>query len=308
LTDLNEWSNSRLSTVQRCGEQYLRRYINGEDRPATLRMHAGSTVHSVAAEIHKLQLREKERAGYEGQAAPEDLLRDAIPGYQRIAELIEAAWARQMAQGVTFIGDEVNQQSVAIAKAFDAAAAGAGFYAFTVAPRTDPLHVERKVTVRPQGSRIVITGIMDLVAVDHDLQDGVRVGVQPNPPPRIVRDIKFSQKAPNRNAADESQQLSMYAMLHAVDPEGGGLPRRLVLDHIVRTPVRGDLRYVPQYTTRDARDVEALINRINVAVDAVDKGVFVPANESGAWWCSRNWCPYFSDCRFVSRRRQEEEP
>jgi hypothetical protein len=35
-------------------------------------------------------------------------------------------------------------------------------------------------------------------------------------------------------------------------------------------------------------------------VEAVKRGVFVPANPD-SWWCSRAYCDYFEDCPYVRR-------
>jgi hypothetical protein len=100
----------------------------------------------------------------------------------------------------------------------------------------------------------------------------------------------------------------MYALLRRL--EAGKLPDALALDHVVRTP--GGKKTPPnnyvtrQYTTRDTDDIRMLYHRINVAVQAAEAGLFLPASES-AWWCSPKWCSFYGkECKFTrdtSKRR-----
>ena len=93
-------------------------------------------------------------------------------------------------------------------------------------------------------------------------------------------------------------QLTFYSMLRQA--EVGHLPKELALDYLVRTPSKHEQKHVPLVTTRGPEDVASLVHRINVAVEAVKKGIFVPASPD-AWYCSATWCEYFHDCKFTQR-------
>jgi hypothetical protein len=77
------------------------------------------------------------------------------------------------------------------------------------------------------------------------------------------------------------------------------LPRESRLVHLVRTPRSKEMSVVTQTTERTMDDIKTLVARIKTAVDAVEKGVFVPADPSSASspcnWCEFNdgTCPYY---------------
>jgi hypothetical protein len=114
----------------------------------------------------------------------------------------------------------------------------------------------------------------------------------------VVRDLKTSEKSPSKDAADRSQQLTMYALIRQA--EVGALPVKLTLDYLVRTPARLDRKHVPLDTVRDAEDVGALVHRINTAVEAVKRGVFMPTAPD-SWWCAPAWCEFYGSCVYVRR-------
>jgi hypothetical protein len=179
----------------------------------------------------------------------------------------------------------------------DATVEMAGHYIRAVAPTVNPVEFERRVVIEPEPAegqpRIRIAGTKDLV----DLQPaapGFPDGV------RVLRDLKTKTKSPAADEADRSGQLSLYALLDLA--EHGKYPDALVLDHVVRTPVRGDLRVVTQVTQRDDRDTDALLAKIQTATALAQAGNFMP-NTDG-WKCSPKWCQWFSTCRYVSDRRK----
>lgn len=123
----------------------------------------------------------------------------------------------------------------------------------------------------------------------------------------VIRDTKTSGKSPLKSImdgsdkpgiADDSDQLTGYALAsHVID---GKLPDLMVLDYLVRTPARHDLKYIPTKTTRDMSDVQVFLNRFANAVQAYKTGVFVPAKAD--WWgCSEKWCAYWSMCPYAKR-------
>jgi len=124
-----------------------------------------------------------------------------------------------------------------------------------------------------------------------------------------IRDTKTTGKSPSNpsaedkargatSAADDSEQLSGYALAHHV--EYGTLPDDLVLDYLVITPKKKDTKYVPLYTTRDLDDVGVFLNRFVNAIHSIKTGVFVPA-KADDWRCSQKWCGYFDRCPYAKK-------
>jgi hypothetical protein len=138
----------------------------------------------------------------------------------------------------------------------------------------------------------VVYGTLDLVTSETAPAETSR---------EFIRDLKTGTKAPSKRAATDSQQLSFYALIRRA--ETGKLVDGLALDHIYKTPGRGDLKHVEQRTTRDDADFEALVNRINTATRSVEAGVFLPAS-ADSWFCSAKWCGYHSTCPFVRRGKR----
>src|SRR5262249_17430163 len=171
----------------------------------------------------------------------------------------------------------------------------AAFHVRAVAPLIEPIAVERRITVTPRNSDLVIDGILDLidrVPANPILSQAGGEG---------IRDLKTSVKSPNGNAADSSQQLTIYGLVRLADVDA--MPADFVLDHVIRTPAKGQLKHIPQHTTRDRADFIALVERLNVATEGVKRGVFIPADPS-SWQCSEKWCEYWSTCKYTRRSRR----
>lgn len=263
-----QWNNSALTKLERCGEAFRRRYIEGESVPPSPRMLRGTVVHKVASAAMLRKLEEHE-----------------VPTSEEAKDLAATEFEQQWAGGVSLDSEPI-EGSVDIEKARskDFAVDLSQFYVEGVAPRVDPVAVERHIEVRPKDSDLVIHGTMDLVS---------RV-----PEGEVVRDLKTSEKSPSKDTAERSQQLTMYALIRQA--EVGALPVKLTLDYLVRTPARAERKHIPLDTVRDSEDVTALVHRINTAVEAVKRGVFMPTAPD-SWWCGPQWCEFYKSCVYVRR-------
>jgi len=264
-----KWSNSSLSLVQNCGEAFRRRYLEKEYAPPSPRMIRGSAIHRAAALAHHRQLQH--------QALPsvEEAKDTAATEFKHI-------WRED---GVQFSAEEMELGTKVVRDAaLDFATDLSAFHVTAVAPAVRPVGVERHITVTPRNSDITIHGIIDLI-------DETATGEQ-------IRDLKTGEKAPWHDAAERSQQLTYYGLIRLA--EVGTLPEKFQLDHLVRTPVKNEKKHITQTTTRDSSDIAALVHRLNTAVTAVEKGIFMPADPT--WWgCSRQYCSFYSTCRYVRR-------
>jgi hypothetical protein len=263
-----QWSNSALTTLQQCGEKFRRRYIEKEYTPPSPRMLRGTVVHRVAS------------LGYQRKLAD-----DVLPSVEETRDTAATEFDAKWRSGVMLSKEEAGQGVEAVeAASKDFAVDVATVHVLDVAPAVNPLAVERHITVKPKDSDLVIHGTIDLI-------DRTATG-------EVIRDLKTSEKSPSKDAADISQQLSTYAMIRQA--EVGTLPEKLTLDTLVRTPVRHEVKHVQQHTTRDPEDMRVMVTRINTAVEAVKRGLFVPADPS-SWWCSKSYCDFYGDCVYVRR-------
>lgn len=300
---ITEWNNSRLTSLQMCGERFRRREIEGEPEASTPSMIRGSTVHAVA----KIALRRKLGG------KPNTVLPTIEEARDLAATDFEGRWGAQEIRLV--VGDDedgAEMLSQAKAESKDFVVAQAAFYVSVDVPgigaglatRLRPVAVERKIIVAPRDSDLKIHGTLDVVTRPEEpvtLDVGLDPILTASFSRDTIRDLKTSTKSPNRSAADNSQQLSMYAMIRAA--EVGDMPDALALDYLIRTPKRGDLKAVELRATRDAEDTTALVARINAAVEAVKRGVFLPADPN-AWWCSEKACGFWTSCPYVRRSRR----
>jgi RecB family exonuclease len=254
--------------LQNCGEMFRRRYIEKEYSQPNARMIRGTVVHKVASRAYFRKL--------QAQGLPSiEETKDTA------ASEFDLAWRR----GVVLSEEEAQQGITAVRDGSkDFAVDLSAFHIATVAPAVEPIGVERKITVKPKDSDLVIHGIIDLI-------DKTATGEQ-------IRDLKTSEKSPFVDAAEKSQQLSMYGLIRLA--EVGSIPERFTLDTLVRTPVKAEKKHVQQHTVRDGADMRALVNRINTAVEAVKKGLFVPADPSH-WLCSKTYCNFWDSCPYTRR-------
>jgi hypothetical protein len=282
---IKRWSISMLKELQKCGEKFRRRYIEKEHTLSAPRMLRGTCVHDAARVSHLRQLAVA-APGSAPYLERKMAAASVVPSVEEIRDVAAAKFESEWARGVA-LDDEDREigESKVRGESKDFVVDLAGFHARTVAPTILPVGVERKIIVKPKAADFEISGIIDLI-------DEVDEGEE------IVRDLKTKDKSPSGKDAETSDQLDMYAMLRTA--ETGRAPKRLFLDTLVRTPKTRELKRVIQETTRDITHVAALVHRINVAVEAVKKGTFIPAGR-GEWYCSKKWCEYYTTCKFVPR-------
>lgn len=117
-----------------------------------------------------------------------------------------------------------------------------------------------------------------------------------------VRDTKTSGKSPTKDAAEDSNQLVTYSLATLV--LDNRLPDSVVLDYLVRTPARHDLKHVPRESKVTMDDINILLFRFARAVHswhvACKTGSFLPANADD-WHCSEKFCGYWSMCPAAKR-------
>lgn len=277
------WHNTTLRAIQDCGEYFRRRFVEGEEGMPTLRLHRGSVVARVVADAHKRQM---EVLGREHDGDPSPLVN--VPGSNESRNEARDFAASYFDDDLTTRGYtlEPGETPAAIGRAKDMAVGLAELYVGDVAPLVNPVAVERKITLKPKDTDLVLHGTLDLVDLRKDGE--------------WVRDQKTGERSPASGLAHTSQQLTFYHMLRTA--EVGKEPAGVALDYLVRTPVKGDRKHVVLTSSRTPEDVAALAHRINHAVDAVKRGVFIPASPEN-WKCSPRWCEYHATCKYAQGRK-----
>ena len=267
---MKRWSTSALTTLQMCGEKFRRHYIENDRMPSGPPAKRGIAVDRAVTE----SLTVKKTTG------------DA-PIVEANKDIAATEFERAWDEGVWFNPDERKEDPAKIkAVTKDAAIDLAGLHARTLGQQIVPLEIQHRIEVQPLNSDITIIGYLDIVSLEADETRAME----------IIRDTKTKEKAPNAADAHDSQQLTMYALLRMA--ETGRIPDGLALDVLWKTPARGDLKHQVLPTTRTKSDFGALMGRINAGIQAVERGVFIPAAE-GSWICSARWCQYFETCPYV---------
>lgn len=266
MSDTRHLSHSQLSMLFRCGEQYRRRYVEGERLAPGMALVVGRAVDKSVTEnlAHKMA---------EGSLLP----LDAVRGIAR--DDVQAIWDGE--EGVA-LSDEEKSEGAAKVKgdAIDKSVRLAELHARKLAPSLSPTAVQRKweVSLEQAGYPATLVGVIDI-------QEGRE----------SIRDTKTASKSPSADAAHLSDQLTLYAL--AVKVVDGALPSRLALDFLVDTK---EPKVVPLETSRTEADFGPVLRRVERALQVIDAGAFAPANPDD-WWCSKRWCGYWETCPLVRR-------
>lgn len=259
-------STSAVGLFLRCGEAWRRRYMEGHIIRPKAAMVIGTGVHEGA----QVNFRQKIES------------HDDLPAGQIIEASVAALESRVEKEGIQLEGKSLADT---VGEAKDIAAVVATHHAAFTAPAYQPTMVERQVRLElPKCSRDLV-GVVDLV------DDKSR-----------VIDFKTTGRRKNQQEADESLQLTTYAVLH--HKATGKLPESMILDVTMRPDKKHVVKRETFETTRDKEDIKILAATLSVVNDAIDKGSFAPAPQ-GSWWCSDKWCGYHAECPFVRHKKKQ---
>jgi hypothetical protein len=245
--------------LDRCQMQFCYRRVENLIIPPAVAMVIGTGTHRAV----EANMRHKITSG------------GAMEARDRLDDVAAATIKEEFRKGVKVEDDDgpgplVDIRDAAIKTAQDLH----GLHYDQLAPRLEPIHVERKWVLELEGYPMNLAGSIDL-------EEKTR-----------IRDTKTSKRTKNQDEADSSSQLTMYALARKV--LDGALPQELTLDNLValKTP-----KLVVLTTTRDEQDVTILLRRIERAIEVINKGAFMPCDPTN-WVCSPKWCGYFQRCPF----------
>jgi len=159
-----------------------------------------------------------------------------------------------------------------------------GRYFDAVLPGVKPTAVEVKVEM-PASASLPAPFIGFIDTIDSDVD---------------IHDLKTKRKAPPKDFAETSGQLTTYAMLFAALK--GRFPAKVVGDFVWRTP-GGDVKSTSLESKRTPADVEVLIRRIQAQSLAIEREIFLPA-DADHWACSKKFCGYTDICPYFAGRER----
>ena len=297
----------------KCGEQYRRRYVDGDKIPPALAMIRGDGQHQ--AQDHDLGF--KMDTGYLAEE-PElvDVAADVVR--KRAASKDDV----RLDDAEKEVGFKVSRD-----KTIDQAVRAAQLHHRHVAPIVEPKELE----VRLDFEIPTVDGPRPVCGyVDVREKDG------------SIRDTKSTMKKPNALTGVESDQLALYAfgtrittgedsprqsldylvLSSAKDPTEIPIPKpkkgdeamtaeqamkaasaKLVKElskseGITLVGINGRDRAMSVEGTQSHDDQARTVLRMQEAIAGIEAGFFPPAPQ-GVWWCSRKWCGYHETCAYV---------
>lgn len=265
--ELKHLSWSQMNTLQRCGEQYRRRYVKRDVVPPGIALLRGRATHKA----NEKNLLAKMETGE--LLTVDDVLQAASDAFD------------EQASGEFLIDGDYEGMEIAeaLGTAKDESVALAGLHAEKVAPSIEPTAIEVRIEIPPSNSLPVkFVSILDLI--DRSV---------------AVRDTKTTRKSPQADAAHGSDQLSGQAL--AFRARYRKPPEELSLDYLVRTTKKKETKHVRLPTERTVADLGVFVRRAQAATRMIEVEVFLPA-PADSWACSPRWCGYAETCPYYRGR------
>lgn len=250
-------SYTQLNMLLRCGEQYRRRYLEGERVPPGSAGALGKSFHLAQESNYRQKITSKRDLPVKAVTAA---FSDAFD-----VESKDVLWTPEEAEaGIAKVKGELKDEGVKLVEV----------YHTEVAPAVQPESCEEIIPVALDGFPYDLKCVVDLV---DDKQ--------------IVHDSKTRARSPTAEEADKSMQLTAYALAYRVSRKEQ--ERGLQLDVAVRNKTP---KIVTLPTKRTNEQIGRFLETMARAATAIQGGVFLPAPE-GAWYCSPKFCGYYGTCK-----------
>jgi hypothetical protein len=251
---------SALNMLNRCPEQFRRRYIEKEIRKPGIALLVGTaTDRSVTADL-------KQKIDT-GVLLPVD----------EVKAIARDTFMEEWDRGVQLSEDErIDGLENAKDKAVSKSVRLASLHHEELAPQIEPTHVQRDWVLDLEDYPVELAGTFDV-------QEGFK----------SIDDTKTTAKSKSQSEADKSLQLTTYAFAQQV--LDGQPVESLKLNVLVDTQVP---KVQVLTTKRTERDFDVLFNRIENAVEVMQKGVYPPTSIDDPL-CSPRFCGYYGTCKYV---------
>lgn len=260
----NHLSFSQISMFLRCSQSWYYRYIDpGVPLPPGIALIKGKSVHS------GIEYNFSQKIESHADLDKKDIVDKAVFEYEESTKNTEI-----------FITEEDGGKGKAmiIGEGLDSLVAATELYVDEAAPTIQPVAVELRQTVN-------IPDCRPLVTVIDCIDDQKR-----------VRDFKVTGKSKPQSEADNSLQLTLYAL--AYHDVNGEMPNELTLDTLVTTKKP---KYSVISTKRDEMDFITAVRTIQAVEKAINAEIFLPPAE-GSWVCSSRHCGYYKMCKFKNKK------
>ncbi len=256
-------SYSGLNTYQMCGLRYEYAYLKKIFIPPAVALISGGGV----AQSSEKDLQNKiDKGELLPDEAVKELARDAVVH-------------RWKEEGVRLVGEEQESKGEERVKAetIDLTVNMATVHHKKLAPAIDPFAVEVWWEVELGSTGWTVRGRKDVVEKDY-----------------TIRDLKTTNKKPNKNSEHSNAQMTMYSMAHWAKTR---IHPPLVMDYIVK----GSDTPITLPTSRTETDYQRLLARLQASIRGIEAGIFIPTNPEN-WWCTHRFCGYSQMCPCWSGR------
>jgi hypothetical protein len=256
-------SISQIDMFFRCGEQYRRRYIEGERVPPGIALHIGTGVHKAAEHNYRQKI----------------LTGEDLPAAQ-LQEVAVDAYAKSLdKQGVMFTAEERPAAKKILGESADVVSGLTVVLREKVTPEIQPALIEESMTLDVPGLDVPFLGIVDCYSRDGRLSD-----------------LKTAAKKWSQDKADSESQPTLYRKL--IKARTGSYPLKITFDVLTKTKTPAHQQLV---TERDDDDFAILVRKAKIMLRMVSAGIFAPA-EPGSWSCSAVYCGFWASCPLISPR------
>ncbi|MCP3967530.1 MAG: PD-(D/E)XK nuclease family protein [Lentisphaerae bacterium] len=253
---------SMINMASRCGEQFRRRYIEGEIILPSIAAARGTSVHT-ASEVN-LTYKVVNQVDM-----PLNDLKDATrDGYIDVIK-----------DGIFLSKGEQPSKKSLLNNGLNDALRCTEIYHQYVAPQINPIAVEQSFKID----------------IGLDLPIAGRIDYQEQP---IIGDLKTAARAWPKGKIFQELQPIFYSLAHeklvGIRPE--------FVYNILIAPRNKEgkpttAKYDEQRRVVTDQDYQMLIARIKVFLKMLKAGIFLPADPSG-WICSSKWCGYYQTCPY----------
>ena len=103
-----------------------------------------------------------------------------------------------------------------------------------------------------------------------------------------VADLKCKKTAMSQNEVNDNLQLCLYAHI-----TGKASVR---LDQLIRPTQKLPARFMRTSCIKTSAEVQHALDIVAEIAEDICAGRFRKTNPEN-WWCSKRWCPHWSDCR-----------
>lgn len=252
-------SFTQLNTYLRCGEQYRRRYIQGDKIPPSGSMVRGRVAHK----SEEVNFKQKIETNID------------LP-IEEVKDYFSDQW-EQSKYEIVWAEDELNGESPTKieGKFKDVGISLVEVYHRELAPSAIPVAVEDPFIIEFQGGYPNLTGIID--RIDEGDQ---------------IVDLKFVGKSPSVDDLAKDIQITAYNYGYFYTRKKP--PSLLRKEYAIATKIPKTA--IQETEPRDADTLNRFLMRLETAMIGIEKGTFLPASH-GWWGCGKKWCGFWDSCK-----------